>query len=243
MNVAVVDSGRLFVGGYLDDQGDPVALRVFDFSAPESSSAPLASVAADGSLGCSKGGWTHEPGKFDYQWLRDGAVVGGATAATYQPAAEDEGHMFACRVTATNEAGSATATSAAVAAPAQPQQQPGGGSTQPGGGGAGSQPARVTRAPRMKIARGALAGRVLKLTLACPSDETSCSGTVAVTAKGKRLGSAKFRIAGGKSKVVKVKLSPRLVKAGRIRLSVTLKAADAAGNAQTAVRKLALKAR
>jgi hypothetical protein len=85
---------------------------------------------------------------------------------------------------------------------------------------------------------------VLKLTLRCPHDEARCSGSVTLTAKGQRVGSAKFRVAGGKTTVVSVKLSRKvlsLAKGGRLRLSVAVTAADASGNTGATTRKLALK--
>lgn len=49
-----------------------------------------------------------------YTWLEDGAVVDGATGATYRTAASSAGRNYACRVTATNAAGSSTGTSATL---------------------------------------------------------------------------------------------------------------------------------
>jgi hypothetical protein len=48
-----------------------------------------------------------------YTWLRDGAAIPGATAATYVPVAGDAGHKVTCQVTGTNSAGS-TDTSATI---------------------------------------------------------------------------------------------------------------------------------
>ena len=48
------------------------------------------------------------------QWCRDGADIPGATAASYAPVAADDRTRLACRVTASNTAGSTTAETAAV---------------------------------------------------------------------------------------------------------------------------------
>jgi hypothetical protein len=51
-----------------------------------------------------------------FTWLRDGAAI--ASGQTHVVTATDAGHVLTCRVTATNAAGPATATSAGVAVPA-----------------------------------------------------------------------------------------------------------------------------
>ncbi len=76
-------------------------------------------------LSCSSGSWTGEPelalsvgwplsSPFSYQWLRDGAPVGGATSSAYVIPAADVGHALVCEVTASNVAGHTSARSAAV---------------------------------------------------------------------------------------------------------------------------------
>jgi hypothetical protein len=82
-------------------------------------------------LTCSPGSWSWSPGSFAYSWLRDGVAITGASAQTYVPTAGDVGHAFACRVTTSNTAGPASATSASVTVTGGPQQAGGGG----GGGG------------------------------------------------------------------------------------------------------------
>jgi hypothetical protein len=78
-------------------------------------------------LACGQGGWAGDllggflfraPRSFAHQWLRDGAEIGGATMSSFTPT---EAGSYACRVTATNQAGSAAQMSAAVqvSAPAQ----------------------------------------------------------------------------------------------------------------------------
>ena len=72
-------------------------------------------------LRCSHGAWAADvagaflyrtPQGFRYQWSLDGGDIDGATLSAYTPTAAGS---YACRVTATNQAGSATQTSAAVA--------------------------------------------------------------------------------------------------------------------------------
>lgn len=60
-------------------------------------------------LACTKGNWDHEPDSYAYQWRSDGSAVGlGESAYTVAP--EDAGHAIDCVVTATNLAGSTTAS-------------------------------------------------------------------------------------------------------------------------------------
>jgi hypothetical protein len=84
-------------------------------SPPESTAAPEVSgtPAVGESLNCSTGTWSGSPTPtFTYQWVRDEGVgetiIESATASTYTVASEDEGHTLACKVTATNSAGSAS---------------------------------------------------------------------------------------------------------------------------------------
>jgi hypothetical protein len=66
-------------------------------------------------LGCSGGSWSGStPQTYTYQWLRTGVAISGATGQYYTVTSADTGNTLACRVTATNVAGSAAATSAAV---------------------------------------------------------------------------------------------------------------------------------
>lgn len=89
---------------------------------PANTAAPtIAGTPAVGSaLSCSTGSWTATPAPtYAYQWLLDGATIAGAQASAYTVQKADEGRSLACRVTASNEAGSADATSAAVSVLAQ----------------------------------------------------------------------------------------------------------------------------
>jgi hypothetical protein len=61
---------------------------------------------------CTTGTWKNAPTSFAYQWLKDGASIPGATTATYTFTSDDYEHVFACKVTAKNSAGTGIAVSA-----------------------------------------------------------------------------------------------------------------------------------
>lgn len=91
---------------------------------PPSSTAPPAiygTPAPGQTLTCSQGGWSGSPVKsYAYQWLRDGIAIGTATDSGYAVPTADGGHTLACRVTARNIAGQASATSLRVRVAAPP---------------------------------------------------------------------------------------------------------------------------
>ena len=68
-----------------------------------------------------RGAWTGNPSKYEYTWLRCAAngascdTINGADGTQYQLTALDDGHTVRFSVTATNNDGSTTATSAATA--------------------------------------------------------------------------------------------------------------------------------
>jgi len=76
-------------------------------------------------LTCVSGGFLNGPESFSYQWLRNGTVIAGATGGSYVPSTGDVGRSIACRLSATNGAGTGDATSEAlVVSPAAPTPQP-----------------------------------------------------------------------------------------------------------------------
>lgn len=83
-------------------------------------------------LAASSGSWAGASGSFRYQWLRcnsgGGACknIGGATHQTYTLVAADAGSTVRVAVTASNKAGSTTATSNAVFVPGTPPPSGGG---------------------------------------------------------------------------------------------------------------------
>ena len=75
----------------------------------------IAGIAQEGEpLVVIVGEWSGTP-VFTYQWKNAGVNISGATSATYTPVAGDVGDALSVIVTATNAAGSATATSAVTA--------------------------------------------------------------------------------------------------------------------------------
>jgi hypothetical protein len=110
--------GLLDISGAISSGTRFVAL----LRAPSGAGAPqIAGGSSVGSmLTCSQGAWApdlldsflyREPQSLAYRWTRGGSKVGGATGATLKP---KRGGSYACTVTATNQAGSASQTSARV---------------------------------------------------------------------------------------------------------------------------------
>lgn len=100
----------------------PSAVTSVVIPLPGSTAAPVVSgVAAVGKqLSTTSGVW-NTPANFAYAWLRCAssgtgcAVIPGATATTYVPTTADAGHTLEAEVSATNVAGTASATSPATA--------------------------------------------------------------------------------------------------------------------------------
>ncbi|ASD50414.1 hypothetical protein FDI24_gp133 [Acidovorax phage ACP17] len=68
-------------------------------------------------LTAANGTWTGTPAPtYTRQWKRAGVNISGATATTYVLQAADQGQVITVTVTATNSAGTASATSAGTAA-------------------------------------------------------------------------------------------------------------------------------
>jgi DNA-binding beta-propeller fold protein YncE len=111
-------------GGLLDTTGATISQARFPalLRAPSGAGAPQITGGASTAsvLSCSQGAWAPDvlpsfyyraPQSFAYQWTRDGSAVAGGTAATFKPA---KAGSYACQVTATNQAGSTSQTSAGV---------------------------------------------------------------------------------------------------------------------------------
>jgi hypothetical protein len=91
-----------------EEPGIPPEIKEPPAGLPEVSGSPEVGKT----LTCSKGSWTgRPPPTFAYKWLRDKEAIKSATNPTYTVVAEDETHALSCRVTASNEAGEATAES------------------------------------------------------------------------------------------------------------------------------------
>lgn len=81
-------------------------------------------ITASGQIGgvasTTDGSWTNSPTGFAYQWLRDGALISGATASTYTPVAADGDTVLSVRITASRsgfDPGTATSAGKAITAP------------------------------------------------------------------------------------------------------------------------------
>jgi hypothetical protein len=85
------------------------ALAAPPSGAPVIVDVPYASQDA-GVLSCTMGNWQNEPSSYAYQWQLDGSDAGTASdTAAFTVTADDAGKTATCVVTATNDAGSATA--------------------------------------------------------------------------------------------------------------------------------------
>lgn len=112
-------SGSLTMGGYFTTtEQDPVSGFASYSDQPTVLTPPSASgnPVAGSTLTC--GGFSFggaRPQTTGFAWLRDGGVLAGATGQQLAVGTGDVGHTFACRVTARNLGGSASADSAGVA--------------------------------------------------------------------------------------------------------------------------------
>jgi hypothetical protein len=113
-SLVVAPSGRITVASYNLPAGSTVEVRSTALPRPTalvaarlSTTAPRAGRA----LGCTAT-WA-DATTTSFRWLRNGAVISGATAATYRPRAADRTRLLACRATAWNPAGSTVSTSVA----------------------------------------------------------------------------------------------------------------------------------
>lgn len=84
-------------------------------AAPSNTVLPVitGSPVAGNTLTCSTGTWANSPTSYEYQWLRNGLAISGATASAYETVSADVGPL-SCRVTAINATGASPITSSAV---------------------------------------------------------------------------------------------------------------------------------
>jgi virginiamycin B lyase len=112
-----------FITGATQPCGVAVDSVVVTATPPSNTAVPaLNGTPAPGqTLTCSQGSWSGSPVKsYAYQWLRDGSAISVATDSGHAVPAADGGHTLACRVTASNIAGQASATSVRVRIAALP---------------------------------------------------------------------------------------------------------------------------
>ena len=113
----VVNKGR--AGGLSGpDMSDAIQDVAGEVKAPEVIDAPVVSgsTSVGSTLTSTKGNWRNSPDTYAYAWKRGSTAIG-TNADTYDIVAGDSGSSLSCEVTATNNAGSASATSNAIAIP------------------------------------------------------------------------------------------------------------------------------
>ena len=109
--------GHVWICAYIHD-GETVTLAATSMLLTISPGGRPASVMAPrithvrGLLGCTRGQWSNKPTRFAYSWFADGRRVGGG--ARLEPSAALRGRTVLCRVTASNGAGSGSASSRPV---------------------------------------------------------------------------------------------------------------------------------
>ena len=125
--------------GQADNENEILARRLV---AVQNTALPevTGSAAVGGTLSCSTGVWVNDAPAFSFQWRRAGVAIAGATAQNYVVTAADVGRTIDCRVTASNAAGSRSATSGAVVPPNNPTAGPPGAGGASGPQGAGGPP-------------------------------------------------------------------------------------------------------
>lgn len=90
--------------GYLDGVATTEPLAVTHGQLTNSQAPAVTGTPKVGkTLAVDPGAWSAEGVTFDYQWLRDGATIDGATAATYELAPDDYGHAISVQVTASKD--------------------------------------------------------------------------------------------------------------------------------------------
>ncbi|HEX3735058.1 MAG TPA: hypothetical protein VHU86_07860 [Solirubrobacterales bacterium] len=108
-------------GATLKANTSPIVVAPAPATAPPTPGTPTisGSLATGSTLTCAAGSWTGSP-SFAYQWLRNGAPIGGATATTYVLQVADSETAIQCEVTGTNAGGAAVGESALKVPHAEP---------------------------------------------------------------------------------------------------------------------------
>jgi hypothetical protein len=95
---------------------------------PASSGAPTLSLSGTANVGetlsCSEGAWENSPTSYEYQWLRGGTPISGATSHEYTLAAADAAKAVQCEVVAANAEGATSAVSSQDVVSPSPAQTP-----------------------------------------------------------------------------------------------------------------------
>jgi hypothetical protein len=217
--------------------------------------------AVGATLSCSTGDWASDlaaallyraPRSFAYAWSRDGATIAGA--ATSSLTASDAG-AYRCQVTATNQAGSATQTSAphsVAAAPAPPLVGPPLAAPAPA---APALPGAAAFGARTLVAL-ALAARRIPAAGPLPvrvanSNDFAVTGVLSGQTAGKvtlpprkpvKLKAKSFGLAAHARKTIKLALPKPLrrllQRQRRLALRLTAKPKDPAGNTRTVTKRV-----
>jgi hypothetical protein len=214
---------------------------------PLNQALPAISGTADEgqTLSCSDGTWSGRGLAFSREWLRDGTPVAGATANSYLLTAADATHQVACRVTATDPDGTASATSAAVTPTAKPVPVvvPPKDTTPP---------TSTIVVPKQKLANVLKKG--LKFTLSCNEPCTLTAVLKASYSAPKRSGKAAktLTIATKRVTITKAgkvtvtfkfnkKAKKALAKIKKVKFTLTVTAKDGAGNTKRYTKSATLK--
>jgi hypothetical protein len=196
-------------------------------------------------LSCSPGTWSGAPTPtFAYQWLRDGSPIAGANADAYTIQEADQGHALACKVTAANKAGNASAESTQIDVPPASTSSggpgSGGGSTNSNSGNADQGSGGVagfTEQSRPVALAGAITSRsaAVLVPLRCPASSGACTAvTIELTvveqlSKGRLTGVAAARAAKTLKRTVTIGALTATLSAGQTKtVSVVLNAAGKA---------------
>jgi hypothetical protein len=172
-------------------------------------------------MSCLSGGFLNQPRSFSYEWLRNGVAIAGATAASHTLTDDDLGRTIACRIFATNSAGTGDATSEAlyVSAPPPPAFSP---TPTPVSIAAPAKPA-ATSQPGLrlkatcKLAKSRKAIRCAVRTVRPTSAATQLRGTVRLAGRGSRASTSRS----GKGKLnLTVRSTKRLKKGQKVVLKV-----------------------
>ncbi len=189
---------------------------------PSNTAPPVLSgtTAVGDTLTCSEGAWANAPTGLTYVWLANGTAIAQQTRSTYTVSSAEQGTSISCEVTASNGAGSISATSNALQVPAALPLMPVIGLTAPTPGITEPTPGIAVAEAGAKVTR-----RRATLVLHCTGDG-ACSGVAELVAPvlkrrfvkrhGKRvvvthtvdkvIGKASFSLAAGATETVQVQL-------------------------------------
>ncbi len=190
MASGAVAGGTVWIAGTVKADVAHRSFAVLRVGAPVLKAAPaIGGEATVGSaLRCAAGTWAPEAAGFAYRWLRDGEPIAGATGGEYVAAGDDVGRALRCEVIASNDGGSARATSDAVAVrePVGPPAPPAGPLPGPGGPGVPGPGTDTTKRPTPRAKPS--------LTATCKAGRGRTAKTVTCKVRLRGLASAPTRL-------------------------------------------------